>query len=247
MFKHMIRISLTALTALIMISAQAKTNGDGICYSLSPVKDTPDFTHWLQDHDVEMQDMPVWKKQKVYSESVAQEYIRSGKRVFVFRPQKFRWYLYEGGSLIESGIANGGKRYCKDIGRGCRTPPAVFKVYRKGGGGCVSNKFPVESWKPRAKMPYCMFLAKQKTCRKKVAYKLWHTNSKGQKRYETKYRYEETKCFRPTGYAIHGSKYIHPRRHGSHGCIRVETPDARMLSNEYMRHGDYVVVTGYTF
>lgn len=245
MLKHHIRLSLMALAALAVISAHADT--DGTCYSINPVKDLPDFTHWLQDHDVEMNDQPEWKQQNVFSESVAQEYIRSGKRVFVFRPQKFRWYLYEGGSLVDSGIANGGKKYCEDIGRACRTPPAVFQVYRKGGANCTSNKFPVESWKPRAKMPHCMYLAKQQTCRKRVAYKSPYTNSKGEKHYKTKYRYENTKCFKPTGFAIHGSKYIHPSRHGSHGCIRVETPDAKRLSNKYMQHGDYVVVTDYTF
>ena len=48
-----------------------------------------------------------------------------------------------------------------------------------------------------------------------------------------------------TGYAIHGSQYIHPSRHGSHGCVRVETPDARMLSQEYLRVGTTVVITNY--
>lgn len=245
MWKTVIGTGLVAALGLGVCSVQAKS--DGVCYGLAPVRDAPDFTHWLRDHDKEAHDTPQWKLQKVYSESVAQQYIRSGKRVFVFRPNKFRWYLYDNGSLVESGVANGGKTYCKDTGRGCRTPPAVFKIYRKGGAGCVSRKFPVEKWKPRSPMPYCMFLAKEKTCKKKVAYKHRYQNAKGEWRSKTKYRYVKSKCFRNTGFAIHGSKYIHPSRHGSHGCIRVKTPDARWLSNGNLRHGDIVVVTSYTF
>ncbi len=49
----------------------------------------------------------------------------------------------------------------------------------------------------------------------------------------------------PTGYAIHGSAYINPGRHGSHGCIRVQTPAAELLSSRYIGVGTTVVITNY--
>jgi hypothetical protein len=187
-------------------------SGD-MCYGLKPVKDMPDFSSWLKEKHVEATDSNEWKLRQVYNERVAQKHINSGKRVFVFRPHKYKWYLYENGELIEDGVANGGKAYCSDIKRGCRTPGGVFKIYSKRGAGCRSSKFPINKNKPRARMPYCMFL-------KRVGGSA-------------------------TGYAIHGSKYIHPSRHGSHGCVRVKTPDARMLSNDYLGIGTTVVITRY--
>ena len=66
------------------------------------------------------------------------------------------WKAYDdGGSLINSGHVSGGKKYCPDIHRGCRTPTGSFTVYSKGGPGCISHKFPVG--RGGAPMPYCMF------------------------------------------------------------------------------------------
>lgn len=185
----------------------------GVCYGLQTERDTADFSSWLKEQHAEATDQNEWQLKQVYNESVAQKYIDSGKRVFVFRPSKYKWYLYDHGKLIEDGIANGGKSYCPDLKKSCRTPSGVFKIYRKGSAGCRSSKFPLNKSQPRAIMPYCMFLKR--------------VNG------------------RATGYAIHGSKYIHPSRHGSHGCVRVETPDARMLSQEYLRVGTTVVITRY--
>lgn len=75
---------------------------------------------------------------------------------FVFDPRAHRWYAYDAsGQLVRSGRASGGKNYCPDIRSRCRTPVGKFVVYRKGGAGCKSSKFPVH--KPGAPMPYCMF------------------------------------------------------------------------------------------
>ncbi len=185
----------------------------GLCYGLEPMRDSQDFNSWLKERHVEATDENQWKLKQVYNESVAQKYINSGKPVFIFRPHKYRWYFYNKGELVEDGVANGGKAFCSDLGRACRTPGGVYTIYRKGSAGCVSSKFPVDRSKPRAIMPYCMYL-------KRVGGKA-------------------------TGYAIHGSKYIHPSRHGSHGCIRVKTPDARLLSNDYLRVGTTVIITRY--
>ena len=76
-------------------------------------------------------------------------------RVFVFDNSRFMWFAYENGRLIKSGQASGGKSYCADVGRSCRTPKGVFSVKFKGGAGCRSSRYP----KPNggAWMGYCMF------------------------------------------------------------------------------------------
>lgn len=78
---------------------------------------------------------------------------------FVFSPRKLRWYAYDSkGRLIRSGRASGGRGYCPDIKRSCRTPVGHFRIVRKGGPGCKSGKYPL----PRggAPMPYCSFFSK---------------------------------------------------------------------------------------
>jgi lipoprotein-anchoring transpeptidase ErfK/SrfK len=66
------------------------------------------------------------------------------------------WAAYSpNGDLIRSGRVSGGKNYCPDLHRGCRTPIGTYTVYSKQGAGCTSTKFPVG--KGGAKMPYCMF------------------------------------------------------------------------------------------
>jgi lipoprotein-anchoring transpeptidase ErfK/SrfK len=80
----------------------------------------------------------------------------TGRRMFIFDPKQTAWAAYESdGSLIRTGNASGGKGYCPDIRRACRTPSGVFSVHRKGPSNCKSSKFPVGEG--GAPMPYCMF------------------------------------------------------------------------------------------
>lgn len=80
----------------------------------------------------------------------------SAKSTFIFDPNKHRWYAYDrSGELVGSGRASGGKGYCPDTRRRCKTPAGTFSVYSMGGPGCVSKKFPIG--KGGAPMPYCMF------------------------------------------------------------------------------------------
>lgn len=74
---------------------------------------------------------------------------------FVFDPQRLHWYAYRDGTLVNSGRASGGRGYCPDIGRSCRTHPGVYHVISKGGPGCHSTRYPVGEG--GAPMPYCMF------------------------------------------------------------------------------------------
>ncbi len=68
------------------------------------------------------------------------------------------WGAYDDeGNLLRQGHVSGGKKYCPDIGRGCRTVTGTFTVYTKKGADCKSKKFPVG--KGGAPMPYCMFFS----------------------------------------------------------------------------------------
>ncbi|MCH9769329.1 MAG: L,D-transpeptidase [Gammaproteobacteria bacterium] len=79
-----------------------------------------------------------------------------GVRVLIVSPRNLAWGAYnEDGQLVRTGRASGGKAYCADVGRACRTPRGVFKVYRKGSKYCKSSKFPLG--RGGAPMPYCMF------------------------------------------------------------------------------------------
>ncbi|MCS5712227.1 L,D-transpeptidase [Candidatus Berkiella aquae] len=70
--------------------------------------------------------------------------------------KKLTWVAYDGtGELIRSGRVSGGKDYCPDIGRECKTVTGTFTIFRKGGEDCKSTIYPVG--RGGAPMPYCMF------------------------------------------------------------------------------------------
>jgi lipoprotein-anchoring transpeptidase ErfK/SrfK len=80
----------------------------------------------------------------------------TGRKVFIFDPKAAAWAAYDGqGNLVKTGSASGGKDYCEDIGRSCRTVVGSFRVYSKKGPECTSSLYPVETG-GGAKMPYCM-------------------------------------------------------------------------------------------
>ena len=76
---------------------------------------------------------------------------------FVFYPKKLKWEAIKNGKVVKSGRASGGKGYCPDIKRSCRTPTGTFHVISKGGPECRSSRYPVG--RGGAKMPYCMFFS----------------------------------------------------------------------------------------
>ncbi len=79
----------------------------------------------------------------------------SGGNVIKVDLGKLAWGAYDGsGNLVKWGRASGGKSYCKDIGRSCRTVTGTYTIYSKKGPGCKSSRFPVG--KGGAPMPYCM-------------------------------------------------------------------------------------------
>lgn len=79
-----------------------------------------------------------------------------GAGTFIFNPRTHSYVaISSNGRVVRSGRASGGRSYCPDIRRSCRTPQGVFYVRSKGGPGCVSSRYPVG--RGGAKMPYCMF------------------------------------------------------------------------------------------
>lgn len=88
--------------------------------------------------------------------SLGKRFHTGGERAFVFSPRYKRWGAYDkDGYKVAGGIANGGQHHCADLGRACLTPRGSFRIGRKGGAGCVSNKFPLGVG--GSPMPYCMF------------------------------------------------------------------------------------------
>lgn len=80
----------------------------------------------------------------------------TGNKYIVISLSKLAFGAYNENGILEYwGPVSGGRSYCADIRRGCRTQTGHFKIYRKGGAGCVSSKYPVG--KGGAPMPYCMF------------------------------------------------------------------------------------------
>lgn len=78
---------------------------------------------------------------------------------FVFYPGQLKWVaINNNGKIVKSGKASGGRKYCPDIKRSCRTPTGTYHVISEGGPGCRSSRYPVG--RGGAKMPYCMFFSK---------------------------------------------------------------------------------------
>lgn len=81
----------------------------------------------------------------------------TGKKQFIFDPAAYSWAAYDAeGHRLMTGSASGGKDFCEDVGKPCRTVTGTFRIYNKRGLECRSGEFPVET-KGGTKMPYCMY------------------------------------------------------------------------------------------
>lgn len=79
-----------------------------------------------------------------------------GRKVLVVNLKLQAFGAYDKyGYLVHWGPISGGKGWCPDINRRCRTPTGNFYVFHKKGANCISTKYPVG--KGGAPMPYCMF------------------------------------------------------------------------------------------
>ena len=77
---------------------------------------------------------------------------------FVYNPRSLQWKATSNGKVIRTGYGSGGRGYCHDVKRPCRTPTGTYRIVSKGGPGCRSSRYPLG--KGGAPMPYCMFFSK---------------------------------------------------------------------------------------
>lgn len=77
---------------------------------------------------------------------------------FVYSPKTLKWQALKNGKVVRTGKGSGGRGYCKDIKRSCRTPSGTYRIISKGNSSCRSSRYPVG--KGGAPMPYCMFFSK---------------------------------------------------------------------------------------
>lgn len=77
---------------------------------------------------------------------------------FIYNPKTYEWKaINANGSVVRTGHGSGGKSYCADIKRSCRTPTGVYHIRSKGDATCRSSRYPVG--RGGAPMPYCMFFS----------------------------------------------------------------------------------------
>lgn len=75
---------------------------------------------------------------------------------FEFSPKTLKWKaINDDGRVVRTGFGSGGRHYCPDIKRSCRTPTGTFKILSMRGHDCRSSRYPVG--KGGAPMPYCAF------------------------------------------------------------------------------------------
>lgn len=83
----------------------------------------------------------------------------AANNAFVFSPRSLQWKAVNSkGKVVRTGRASGGRGYCPDIKRSCRTPSGTYSVISKNGPSCRSSRYPVG--KGGAPMPYCMFFSR---------------------------------------------------------------------------------------
>jgi hypothetical protein len=83
-----------------------------------------------------------------------------GRNVFIFDPHHLIWAIYnKEGARVGLGPAAGGKDYCPDIKKLCRTVVGSFTVFRTEDKNCTSKTFPIDEG-GGAPMPHCMFFHK---------------------------------------------------------------------------------------
>ncbi|MHB1947267.1 MAG: L,D-transpeptidase [Gammaproteobacteria bacterium] len=79
-----------------------------------------------------------------------------GEKVIIVDPNIHSWGAYSAdGTLLRSGLASAGSKWCRDLGRPCRTRAGTFRIHSLGDSSCISSKFPLGEG--GAPMPYCMY------------------------------------------------------------------------------------------
>lgn len=111
-----------------------------------PIVDDAGYTHYTMSYE----------RDKRGARAFPETRASTGSKVFVFDPRAAAWAAYDAsGHRVKTGSASGGKDFCEDTGRPCRTVTGTFRVYSKKGAECTSSIYPVETG-GGARMPYCM-------------------------------------------------------------------------------------------
>ena len=77
-----------------------------------------------------------------------------GEKLLTWDPALLAWAAYNpDGTLVRWGPAVGGRDYCPDIGRQCRTLDGTFRILKKAGRHYRSSKYPVGCGKEREGKP----------------------------------------------------------------------------------------------
>jgi len=115
-----------------------------------PIVDDAGHTHYTMAHDLDTRGAHAFPDKRQ----------ATGRKVFIFDPKATAWGAYDAqGNLVKTGAASGGKSYCEDVGRPCKTVTGTYSVYSKKGEDCKSGKYPIETG-GGARMPYCMHFHK---------------------------------------------------------------------------------------
>jgi lipoprotein-anchoring transpeptidase ErfK/SrfK len=131
---------------LVMVPLCILTVACGPMDNSTAVVDDAGYTHYTMSMSSDSRGTMYFPQQRA----------ATGRKVFVFDPKVTAWAAYDAeGNRVKTGSASGGKDFCEDIGRSCRTVTGSFKVYSKKGEDCTSSIYPIETH-GGAKMPYCM-------------------------------------------------------------------------------------------
>ena len=69
-----------------------------------------------------------------------------GEKLLIWDPKKLAWAAYDkNGNLVRWGPGIGGKDWCPDVERGCRTPVGTFRIIFKSGYNFRSSKYPLDT------------------------------------------------------------------------------------------------------
>lgn len=84
------------------------------------------------------------------------------EKLLIFDPALLAWAAYnENGRLVRWGPGLGGKDYCPDTKRACRTLVGNnFRVTVKGDKNSRSSGYPIDKSKPRARTPWIVYFYK---------------------------------------------------------------------------------------
>lgn len=79
-----------------------------------------------------------------------------GRKVIIIEMKYHAFGAFDAnGYLVHWGPVSGGRGWCPDVHRYCRTPQGTYYFTEKRGHGCISSKYPAPEG--GAPMPFCMF------------------------------------------------------------------------------------------